>query len=146
MIVYLVRHGEAGDNIPDSERELTDRGIAQISSVAKKLKEKKVDVSLIQHSTYLRAKQSAELISQIVLGENQEKEVQNLTPEDDPAQWVVELEQGTEDRVLVGHNPFMSKLSYILGGPQGFVQFQTATIAAFENNNGAWKLLWTLRP
>jgi len=61
---YVIRHGEAGNNVRntmDTKGDLTEKGIAQIEkAVAEKLKGKKID--LIISSDLERAKQSAEIL------------------------------------------------------------------------------------
>ena len=65
MIVYFVRHGESEGNLklthqgPDTP--LTEYGLKQASIVAKRLK--KLSVDFIYSSTYLRTRQTADIIS-----------------------------------------------------------------------------------
>ncbi|MFZ8934405.1 MAG: phosphohistidine phosphatase SixA [Bacteriovoracaceae bacterium] len=146
MIVYLMRHGEADSKVPDSERELTERGIKQVSSVAQKLKERSIEVSNIFHSGFVRAKQSAELVSQVLKREQEPIMKEGLAPEDNPSVWHKQLADMNEDILIVGHNPFMSKISMYLAGPLNYCEFQTATIAAYQKKGQEWEFLWKLTP
>lgn len=65
MNLYLVRHGESSGNAnrihQDEYVSLTENGIKQVRKLANRLK--KMDINVIYASPYLRAKQSAEIIS-----------------------------------------------------------------------------------
>ncbi len=139
-----MRHGEADSKIPDSERELTENGIKQISSVANQLKDKSIKPKRIIHSGFVRARQSAELVSQILQTDNGPQMEQGLRPEDNPSVWVKKLLGENEDIMIVGHNPFMSKLSMYLAGPRNYCEFQTGTTIAYQRKGEDWELLWKL--
>jgi len=65
MNLYLIRHGESSGNEKrihqDENDPLTENGIIQVHQLADRLK--KMDINAICTSPYLRAKQSAEIIS-----------------------------------------------------------------------------------
>lgn len=67
MQIFLMRHGEAVPpsawNGPDSSRPLTPIGLAKLEAVAKEMKRVGFAPACVITSPYIRAKQTAELIS-----------------------------------------------------------------------------------
>ncbi len=65
MNVYFVRHGQSEGNLNKTHQgndvSMSEKGKEQVRLVAKRLKDKKIDV--IYASPYLRAKQTAEIIA-----------------------------------------------------------------------------------
>ena len=68
MKVYLVRHGADDDSIRGgwSNHPLTDEGLKQSEELAKKLKDDNCDAEIIYSSDLLRAKQTAEILAQLL--------------------------------------------------------------------------------
>jgi len=68
MIVYLVRHGADDDSIRGgwSNHPLTDEGLKQSEELAKKLKENNCDAEIIYSSDLFRARQTADVLAQIL--------------------------------------------------------------------------------
>ena len=62
MYLLLVRHGEANPDSSDDQRELSPKGVAEVTQLAQTLKEAKISLELIYHSNKLRAKQTAEIL------------------------------------------------------------------------------------
>ena len=69
MKLYLMRHGEASiyEN-PEGERALTQKGEDDVIRIGKWMAEcETIKISVIYHSQKLRARQTAELIAQMIL-------------------------------------------------------------------------------
>lgn len=65
MIVYFVRHAERlKEGERTSESPITENGIKQATLVAERIKNVQIDV--IYSSSYIRAKQTAEIISKVI--------------------------------------------------------------------------------
>jgi phosphohistidine phosphatase len=113
-MIYLVRHGDTVPEERDPKRPLSEKGRAEVEATAKKLKKEGAKVEEIWHSTKLRAKQTAEIVAQI-LGVKKIYEKEGLTPFDNPAP-VAELLKTTNKNILIaGHMPFLAELASLLG-------------------------------
>jgi phosphohistidine phosphatase len=112
-MLWLLRHAEAEDGLPDDERPLTARGAMQADAVGRALAVLDVHIDVCLSSPKLRAVQTAEraceplgipvTIEQALAGE----------PFD-----VDELVAGLGDALLVGHDPSFSLLLHDLTGTQ----------------------------
>ena len=68
MNLYLIRHAIAEEENPsgeDSQLELTDKGAKKMRLIAKGLRTLGVDFDLILSSPYIRAVQTAEILSEV---------------------------------------------------------------------------------
>jgi phosphohistidine phosphatase len=112
-VLWLLRHAEAVDGLPDDERPLTDRGIRQAESVGRALARLETRVEVCLTSPKLRALQTAQLACEPL----------GVTPVVEPALSgepfdVQALTAGLEDVLLVGHDPSFSLLLHDLTGTQ----------------------------
>lgn len=142
MKLYLIQHGEAKPEKIDPARGLTDKGIADATKVAEF--SKNIKVAEIWHSTKLRAKQTAEIFAK-ALGK-QAIEQEGLKPNDPVSPIVKEIDR---DLMIVGHLPFMEKISSLLitGSEDNQpVIFQQAGIVCLENTDSKWGLSWMATP
>ena len=149
MILYLVRHGEAGGASTDAARPLTEHGRREIVKVAREAARRGVRVDAIRHSRRLRAEQSAALIAES-LDAAAATAISGLDPGDDVVPIAVEIqEDGVESLMLVGHLPFMGCLAgFLLTGDEDRapVSFTTATMARLDRDSRGWKLVWAISP
>ncbi len=150
MLLYLVQHAESKTKEEDPERPLSERGLQEIRKVARQLAALKVGVSEIHHSTKLRAKQTAEVLSGALRPGRGLRESDGLSPLDDPGVWAERLQGRREDLMLVGHLPHLERLaSLLLCGEAGrrAVAFRTAGVVCLERDDtGVWSVHWVLRP
>jgi phosphohistidine phosphatase len=113
-VLWLLRHAEAADGLPDDERPLTDRGVRQAESVGRSLARLGAQIDVCLTSPKLRAVQTAELACEPL----------GVTPTIEPALAgepfdVHELIMGRgEDILLVGHDPSFSLIVHDLTGAQ----------------------------
>ena len=114
MEVYLVQHSEAKPESEDPERPLTDKGRADVESVARYVAGSGVEVSRILHSGRLRAKQTAEILAQHLVPPQGVLEQGGLGPLDDPQEAKRLVEQAGKPLMLVGHLPHLSRLAALL--------------------------------
>lgn len=116
MDLFILRHGEAGRSSTtvrdDSKRTLTIEGEKEITSISEGIKELKIEFDYIFTSPLLRAKQTAELVSKVVVPKNQIKELDELKPEGDKLQLYNKLSNLKQDSsvLIVGHEPYLSEL------------------------------------
>ncbi len=121
MKIFLIRHGiaeERNNNLPDEMRILTDKGIIKTQQVAQKLKNLKLDFTVILTSPLVRAKETALILQQANLGKNIE-ETNYLAPQgnlNDWLKWLVNSEyyQDNSNIALVGHQPDLSTWAELL--------------------------------
>ena len=118
MNLYLIRHAIAEEESPsgeDSQRGLTDKGAKKMRLIAKGLRTLGVEFDLILSSPYLRAMQTAEILSEVF---KKKKFVlsDHLIPAGDPNLLIAEInEKHTVDSLaIVGHEPYLSTLVSLL--------------------------------
>lgn len=150
MKLYLGQHGEAKPKVEDSNRPLTAKGLAEVEDVANLANMLHVRPVKILHSEKLRAKQTAQSIASILDVIVEAKPDPNLGPTDNVKQWVARMSEREEDLMLIGHLPFMDKLSAILlSGDEDskIVQFRYGTIICIDRHpDGVWRLKWIIAP
>jgi len=151
MKLYLIQHGEAKSEAEDPERSLTARGEKEIGAVSKIAGGLQIRPSKIYHSGKLRAKQTAEIIaSALKISDSLVQPVQGLNPNDDIHPWVERISKEKEDLMLVGHLPFLEKLtSLLLCGDENarLVLFRYGAIVCLDQKGDkGWAVRWILTP
>lgn len=150
MKLYLVRHGEAVSRSLDPERPLSERGRAEVRSVAARFAQAGVTASVLLHSGKKRAQETAELLGAAIALRSPMRRVADIDPLDSTEPFAREVEQWTEDAVVVGHLPFMGSLAArLLAGDEEAspVEFHTGTAVCLEREGaGSWKLAWVIHP
>ena len=151
MKLYLIQHGEAKSEAEDPERSLTARGEKEIGAVSKIAGGLQIRPSKIYHSGKLRAKQTAEIIaSALRISDSLVQSVQGLNPNDDIYPWVERISKEKEDLMLVGHLPFLEKLtSLLLCGDENawLVLFRYGAIVCLDQKGDkGWAVRWILTP
>jgi phosphohistidine phosphatase len=112
-MLWLLRHAEAADGVPDSERPLTERGIRQATDAGRALASVGASIDACLSSPKRRALQTAELACR-ALGLDVETDPRlSGEPVD-----VEELVAGRGDVLLVGHDPSFTLLVHDLTGAQ----------------------------
>jgi len=150
MLLYLVQHAEAKKEEEDPLRPLSEKGLQDIKKVAVHLARMNFEVARIFHSNKLRARQTAELLSENLKPYKGVSETDGITPLDDPHIWGNRLKEINDNIMLVGHLPHLGKLaSLLLCGDAGknIVLFKMAGVVCIERDeNGNWSLKWMLIP
>ena len=122
MNLYLLRHGIAVDPssprfAKDAERPLTPKGKRRLQQAAGAMAALKISFDVILSSPYLRAKQTAEIVAKSLKRRNKLKFTDELTPGGNPKsliQQLNELRPKPKNILLVGHEPYLSKLIALL--------------------------------
>jgi len=151
MKLFLIQHGEAKSEAEDPERSLTSRGEKEVRSVSKVASGLPINPSKVFHSGKLRAKQTAEIIaSALKIPDLSVQPVQGLNPNDDIRLWTERISNEKEDLMLVGHLPFLEKLtSFLLCSDENarLVLFRYAAIVCLDQKEGKrWAVRWILTP
>ena len=121
MNLYLLRHGiAAAKDDPafesDSERPLTKKGIKKFRKAARGIERLGISFDAILSSPLVRARQTADLVAEVLGQESCVDEIPALAPDSSPEQLLSELSgvEGKEHVMLVGHEPFLGELAKFL--------------------------------
>ena len=148
MNLYLVRHGDAVSDLNDPARPLSERGRAELRTLAQCLASNLDDADIV-HSGKLRAEQSAQMIQTTALPRATLGVRGGLNPNDDVEPLAESLQHETRDLVIVGHLPFMSRLTSLLtcgDADRSVYMFDTGTCVALQRHGSGWCVRWMLDP
>jgi phosphohistidine phosphatase len=134
---------------PDHERPLSEKGQADIERVAAWAARNQVHVTQIWQSGRRRAEQTAGILEKHLSPTGGAVPVPGLGPNDDVEPIADAIQLLSEPLMLVGHLPFMSRLTSLLlvGNPdRDFTEFPTGTIVCLEQEHQQWLLAWIISP
>ena len=156
MRLYLVRHGLPMAKEENAERPLSPQGKKEVDRMAAFLARSGVRVSRVIHSELLRAAQTALAFSPVIGPGRIVEEMKDLLPASRLDPLVEAAGAWTDDTMVVGHDPFISRFaSFLLCGDAdaAVLGFDPGSVACLErdplvteNNGGHWTLLWHLCP
>jgi phosphohistidine phosphatase len=150
MRLYLVQHGKATPEEQDPQRPLTPEGRQEAEKVARFLKPLGLAVDRVWHSGKTRAWQTAQIYAEILTIRHELTARAGLDPNDDVAPLRDELTAATEDTMLVGHMPFVSKLASLLLTGHEFlpaVAFRNAGVVCLSRTpDNRWQVEWIVTP
>jgi phosphohistidine phosphatase len=112
-MLWLLRHAEAADGLPDDERPLTEKGMRQADAAGRALARLGTPIDACLTSPKLRAVQTAQRACEPLGLEVRVAPALSGEPFD-----VHELTAGLGDVLLVGHDPSFSLLLHDLTGTQ----------------------------
>jgi phosphohistidine phosphatase len=136
MRIYLVRHGDAvpeDEAGSDRDRWLSPRGREAARTLARLLREARVEPHAIVCSPLPRAVQTAELLAQGLDFLTHIPSWRCLEPSAQPRIAAQMISTAGDSVIVVGHEPSISALgAYLLGRPS-FPPFRTAQCCAIED-------------
>ena len=150
MAIYLVQHGRSLPKNMDPEKGLSDEGKAEVQRIAAVAVEYGIHVEQIRHSGKKRARQTADIFAAHLKPNKGVTITNGMDPLDDVIAFACGLPI-EEDMMLVGHLPFMQRLtSYLILGtadPPVF-RFQNGGIVCMDRveDSQNWIIQWTLMP
>lgn len=148
--LYLVRHGEAVSGAEDPDRPLSPEGRNQAERTGAMLARLGVQPTRIEYSVKTRARETAEGIAEALGAMDRLSVRKGLKPNDPVDPLAGEFGEGGEDRMVVGHLPFLEKLAAtLLAGSSEALRIRFAPAAAaclFRGPDGAWSLEWLAGP
>jgi phosphohistidine phosphatase len=163
--LYLMRHGIAADLgeggvLKDADRPLTLEGRARMKQAADGVRKLDLKFNVILTSPYLRARQTAEVVAEVLDLQHKVKILDSLAPgrafiegEGKHAEIFLELGAYQFDRaLLVGHMPDLSELaSFLLTGNRNLnIEFRKGSLCALEIASlpprGPGLLRWLMTP
>ena len=150
MALFLVQHGKSLHRDKDPQQGLSEEGIAETKRIAQVAKGHKVHVDGISHSGKTRARQTADIFEAVLKPSGGIHEHSGLNPLDDVATFAHTIDP-TEDIMLVGHLPFMERLTaYLITGSieKPVFKFQNSGIVCMDKgpHTRSWVIKWTLMP
>ncbi|MBW2556682.1 MAG: phosphohistidine phosphatase SixA [Deltaproteobacteria bacterium] len=150
MALFLLQHGKSLSKDKDPNKGLSEAGIDETERIAQVAKGYGVHVSSIAHSGKTRARQTADIFASALKPEGGLQEISGLNPLDDVTA-VSDSIDSTEDRMLVGHLPFMERLTaYLITGSieRPVFKFQNSGIVCLDTDpaTGCWMIKWALMP
>jgi len=150
MKLYLIQHAEAKREEEDPSRPLSEKGWEDIKKVKEYLKEKGIKVKRIFHSDKLRAKQTAEALSEVIYSSEGIDEEKGLAPLDDSNIWFYRLKTEMGDVMIVGHLPYLSILAGLLlsdDPERKIVNFKGSGVVCVKKDEaGKWSVQWMMIP
>ena len=148
MALYLVQHGKNLPKEEDPDKGLSAEGTVEVERMAAMAEGHGLTVSTIKHSGKKRAQQTAEILARVLHPANGVEAVEGMGPLDDVTALDLESDR---DEMLVGHLPFMEKLTAHLAAGDadrapGF-KFQNAGIVCLkQGGEEGWYIAWALVP
>ena len=130
MNLYILRHAIAIERgTPgyenDAERPLTPKGERKLGRIARAMRRLDLELDLVLTSPYVRARQTAERVVEVLKLEKRMEFTDTLIPGGDSTALVNLISshpQAPENVLLVGHEPYLSGLvSLLVAGAEGFV-------------------------
>lgn len=136
--------------IQDPERGLSEAGIADVTRIAEVAKGYRVQAASIVHSGKKRARETAEIFASALKPAAGVVEMTGLNPMDDVRVFSRRLTP-EDNRMFVGHLPFMEKLTaFLITGEvkRPVFQFQNGGIVCLDQygDENGWMIKWTLMP
>lgn len=136
-VIWLLRHAEAADGSPDSERPLTERGEEQARDAAAALAAMGVSVDACVSSPKVRAADTARIVCEQLDGTELHLDERLAGGPFDPNELVADF---GEDVLLVGHDPDFSLAVHRMTGAQ--VRMKKCGLAVVSKG----ELILLLRP
>jgi len=145
-----MRHGKAEGNYDGEEPALTARGESEVNKIGAVLSSKKIQLDQIYHSGKLRARQTAEIVDSHLSGDIPINKKEGLKPNDPVSVIADKLSDESRNILVVGHLPFMAKLtSHLMAKTESdsTLSFRTASVACLEDTDSTgWSLVWFIFP
>lgn len=150
MALYLVQHGKSRSKEEDPEQGLSESGIADVERIARVAAGYGVRPGAIMHSGKKRALETARIFARELLEGAEPEFVSGIEPLDDVTV-VAKTLQNEDNLMLVGHLPFMERLtSFLITGSvqRPVFKFQNGGIVCLDKNPDSpwWFIKWTLMP
>jgi len=150
MKLYLVQHAKAASKENDPQRSLTEEGRRDIQKVAEFIKPLDLSVDYLWHSGKNRTQQTAEILADVVEVKKEMAAHEGLAPNDDVTVLKDEIMSAHADIMIVGHLPFLSKLtSLLLTGSQSSrtVAFKNGGIVCLDySDDNQYQFDWMIIP
>ena len=151
MELYLVQHAEAVPKEKNPDRPLTEQGFASVRKMASFIaRNTDIAITSILHSGKTRALQTAEIFGERLHISDRVKPGKELNPQSHPWGWVERLSKMEENIMIVGHLPYLKRLTALLicqDEMKPCVEFENSGVVCLERNeSGIWSINWIIVP
>ncbi len=154
MALFLVQHGKNLSKDIDPGKGLSEDGISEVKRIANVAKVYGIQADKIYHSGKARARQTAQIFASTINFQGEIQEITGMKALDDVVEFSSMIENEIESKkniMLVGHLPFMEKLSaYLVTGSEDkpIFKFQNGGIVCLDKDpdRQSWIIKWTLMP
>ena len=150
MAFYIVQHGLSLPKDRDPEKGLAPEGVEDVRRIAKVARDYGVTVGRILHSGKKRARQTAEILADVLKPGGGIEKIGGIKPLDDVAEFAPQVDL-TTNTLVVGHLPFLERLtSFLITGRQEPIVFklQNGGMLCLDRieNQDAPAVKWALMP
>lgn len=141
-MLYLMRHGQAGNDFPDEIRALTSRGEKEVLQVAKFLQSQKTHLCALWHSPLTRACQTANIVGNVLKPKNPPQIKSGFSPNDSAQIAVDAIEEffikvQNQNLFIVSHLPLLPQIVELMIGKN--VSFQTSNcLVLLQDEKKKW--------
>ncbi len=150
MQLYLVQHGASKSESEDPQRSLSDEGRQTVEQMADLLSSLGLVIECIEHSDKLRARQTAEIVAARLRPREGARQVAGLGPNDYVEPMRDRLQTESNNVMLVGHLPYLSRLVAMLLGVRKdhtVLEFRMGGVVRLDRNeSGDWVVRWAITP
>jgi phosphohistidine phosphatase len=163
MNLYILRHGIASapgedglpKTMPDAERPLSAKGKQRLWGVTGAMRKMEIAFDAVVSSPLLRARQSAQIVTEALDLRRKLVLTDHLMPDGSPKLLVEQLTTlgpRSKDILLVGHEPYLSKLMAMLlaGDTDAAIDLRKGGLARLEveklRHDRCATLAWLLTP
>ena len=160
MNLFILRHGIAVEpGTPgfenDSDRPLISKGERRLRKAATAMEKLELSFDLILSSPFVRARQTAEIIGGELKLKKRIEFFDGLVPGGNPKALIhalSELKTAPENVLLVGHEPYLSRLISLLvsGGADAAIEMKKGGLCKLEvgelRHGQCARLVWLLTP
>ena len=148
MKLYLVRHGLT-TSTAHAEQTLSETGIQQTQEIGRFLKQSGIEIDEILHSEKWRAKQTAQIIGQVVAPDLSLIQSTGLKPDDPIEPLIHEIATFDRNVMIVSHLPFLEKLLTTLTlGTETLcpIDFCGSCVVCLQGTGHIWQIAWVVSP
>jgi phosphohistidine phosphatase len=155
MKLYLVQHAKAASKEVDPDRPLTAEGLRDVQKVAAFVEPLQITVDNLWHSGKTRAMQTAEILAKVFTIVDKTSAHDDLAPNDDVQAIKESIISTGRALMIVGHMPFMAKLSsLLLTGSEAseIITFRQGGIVCLsyaakgQESDTRWQIDWIVTP
>lgn len=148
MRIYLIQHGKTLPKAIYPEQPLSEEGKKETAAAANYFKSRQIKVAEIWHSAKSRAVETAEILKK-ELKSAKVRQRDDLNPDSSVQPVHAEISRLQKDLVIVGHLPFLEKLTALLmcsdeNRPCSI--FYHSGIVCLEHTAQGWNFAWFLTP
>lgn len=149
MYLYLIQHARSKPVTEDPERGISSIGKKETLEICRYIKTEDIKTDEIWVSSKKRSQETADLITMNTSLENMIYEKDFLNP-DDPVETAAKfINHRKKNIMIVGHLPFLSKLSsFLLTGSVNFqiIKYRNSGIVTLAYENDIWSVISIINP